>query len=561
VSPMMLTDQPRTSVRRRAAIVVFGLVLCLFVLPTGLAHAGAYKIYSCQPPGLNIARPAMAPWRLYDENNSGVQNLSNCGSVAGGVMALGFPSNGIARPMNRVSFAGFELPASELNANVAILRVKSWASSDLETMPYDQTTCPGCSQLTFADGLGPNASTYPGGADAAYIAPAFAPPAPSYRMGLHCGDGAAGGPCNLLRAPNVTVSGTEVDLVESILPAATIDGGSLASAGTKAGSTTLSYTAADAQSGIQRVDVLLDGVTAGAQDFSRDLTLPLAQQGNGACTYTALAACPAAETGDVSVDTTKVADGPHAVTLRVTDAAGNRKDVVGSMITVSNPGAGGGVASGAPNGSNASRLAKLTTRFAGSRKPTFRVRFKSSPTIRGQLVDEHSRGIGGASIAVLVRKKTAGARREQINVVPTGADGAFSYRLPAGPSRTVTFAYTAFGGDANSAVSSSLRTTVPASLAVKSLPTSPGAGRSFRLTGRLRYLPRSGVRLLVQARNGGRWQTVDSVKTIRGGRFSWRYRFSTAQRGRTFAFRVRSDSEIYPFAATNSPVVRVRVRG
>jgi hypothetical protein len=543
----------------RTPIVAAAVALCALVLPPTVAQAGSYKMYSCEPPGVNIAHPTPGPWRLYSENNPGTQSIGNCGAAAHGILAV--TSNTAGTPyhvMNAASRMGFELPASELNPKIAILRVKSWAATDLETQPYDQAGCPGCLQLVYGENLGPNASAQPRGGsdlDTGFASPDYSPPAPLHRLGLFCGNGAASNPCNLLRSPNLSIAGIEADLVESVPPAGTIDGGALASAGTKAGSATLSYSASDGESGIERVEALLDGVPAGAQDFSRDVTLPIAQQGSGACAYTGLAACPTTQTGDIAVDTTKVPDGPHGVTLRITDAAGNRKDVAGPQIVVGN-----GAVPGAPNGASASRLARITARFATTKRRSLQLRYGSRPTIRGKLVDEHGRPITGATVAVLQRARRAGARAEQIDAVKTGGDGTFSYKLAGGPSRTMTFGYSAFANDPEPAATSSLTTSVPAVVSARIRPRSLRAGRRITLTGRLQLLGREGIEVKVQARNQRIWRVIGTVKTTRGGKFRWRYRFSQAGAGKTFAFRVRVDSPIYPFAAGYTKAIFVRVR-
>jgi hypothetical protein len=543
----------------RSTIVAAAVALCAVGVAPTVARAGTYKMYSCEPPGVNIAHPTAGPWRVYSENNPGTQNLSTCGAAAHGVLAVTSNTAGTAfHYMNAASRMGFELPATELNSKIAILRVKSWAATDLETQPYDQGSCPGCLQWVFAENLGPNASAEPrGGSDMAtgFASPDNNPPAPLHRLTLFCGNGAAGGPCNLLRAPNLTIAGTEVDLVESAPPTGTIDGGALASPGTKAGSATLSYSAADGESGIERVEVLLDDVAAGAQDLSRNLTLPSAQQGSGACTYTGLAACPATQTGDIAVETTKVADGPHAVTLRIVDAAGNRKDVAGPQIVVGN-----GAVPGAPNGASASRLARLSARFASTKRRALRLRYGSRPTIRGRLVDEHGQPIAGAAVAVLQRLRRAGASAEQIDAVRTAADGTFSYKLTGGPSRTMTLAYSAFANDPKPAATTSLRTVVRALVSARIRPRSVRARTPITMAGRLRLLGREGVEVKIQARDGNRWRTIDDVKTTRGGRFRWTYRFKSSGGGRTFGFRARVESPVYPFAAGNSKPMFVRVR-
>lgn len=525
------------------------LALCACAAIPSVASAGIYKMYSCEPPGVNIANPTAGPWRVYAENSPGAQNLGNCGQVRGGAMQLAF--NGDSTPAD--SRAGWELAATALNPSVGIVRVRSWVSTYLDSGPQG---CPGCFQILYPENLGPNASALPRGADTAegFTSATNDPPAALHRLGLFCGDGGAGRPCTVVVRPNLVIRGTETDLVEHVPPSGSVQGGSLASPGTKAGLQSLSYAAGDAASGIQRVEVLLGGVVAGAVDFSRDLTLPVAQQGSGNCSYTGLAACPPTQSGDIAVDTTKVPNGVHTVTLRAIDAAGNRTDVAGPQVTVAN------VTVGAPNGTPPSRLARLTAQFGTRGARSRRLGFRSRPLVNGRLVTEGRQPIAGARIAVLARPARAGARAVPIATVRTSATGRFSHRLVGGPSRRVTFSYTAFGGDPKPAATRSLTTLVPARATANPFPRSPRVGQRFRISGRLLYLPRAGVQLTIQFRSRGVWRTVGSVKTRAGGRYTWRYRFVPAAARRSFSLRVHVDSPIYPFAAGNSRVVRVRVR-
>lgn len=543
------------SMSARITIAALAAALSAAVLLPSAAHAGTYKTYNCSPPGLFIAKPTPGPWHVYNNPVSGVQSVSNC--VGTGVMALGFPLSGGVYLMNAFGRAGFEV---SVPTGVSIARVKTWSLADLKTAAYDQATCPGCLQLTFPENLGPNgAASYNGSAGAGLPDDGFVTtydsPTSAHQMGLACGNGAAGNPCKLVNSPNLTISGAEVDLVESGLPAGKIDGGSLASVGTKAGSATLTYTASDVISGVQRVEVLLDGVVAGVADFSRNLSVPVAQQGSGPCTYTDVAACPQTETGDIAVDTTKVPDGSHAVTLRVIDAAGNVKDTGGTSITTSNA-----VVVGAPNGNGASRGAKLTAAFTTTRKRSRRMRFGSRPTIRGTLVNENGQPIGGATVVIRVRPRQAGAGALQVATVATTPDGRYSFKIPGGPSRTITVEYTAFGGDPQPAATATLRAVVRALVSARIKPRSVRAGKKLTLSGRLRLLPRRGVEVKIQARDGRRWRTVDDVRTTRSGSYHWNYRFKGSARGHTFAFRARVSSPIYPFAAGNSKATLVRVR-
>jgi hypothetical protein len=188
------------------------------------------------------------------------------------------------------------------------------------------------------------------------------------------------------------------------------------------------------------------------------------------------------------------------------------------------------------------------------------VRYGSRPTVRGRLVNEQGQPITGATVAILQQFKRAGADPVQVATVSTAADGTFSYKLAGGPSRTMTFAYSAFANDPKPTATASLRTVVRALLSARVSPRSVRAGRKITLTGRLRLLGREGIEVKIQPRDGRVWHTFATVKTTRGGKFRWTYRFKTSAAGRTFAFRARVDSPLYPFAATNSKPILVRVR-
>jgi hypothetical protein len=226
---------------------------------------------------------------------------------------------------------------------------------------------------------------------------------------------------------------------------------------------------------------------------------------------------------------------------------------------VPTPASGPGL-SGQANGTNASRAARLSVAYRSTKARSLRMAFGARPTVRGRLVDEHGAGIGGARLVVQARRRQFHAATSQIDALATRSDGSFSYRLPSGPARSITFAYTAFAGDPQPAESASLRTLVRASLTATAAPRAPRGGHLMRLSGRLRYLPRAGVQVVIQARAGKTWSTVGTVKTRAGGRYGWPHRFTPAQRGRRFALRAHVDSPVYPFTPGNSRGVSVRVR-
>jgi hypothetical protein len=361
----------------------------------------------------------------------------------------------------------------------------------------------------------------------------------SLTWAVYCGGSAV---CNFASQYIITIYRTRLYLNESVAPTLTVTGGTLTGTGAKAGQQSLVLDAGDADSGVSSATVALGSTVVGSVKF--------------ACQFKDWSVCPRDEKNKlVQVDTTQVPDGSHELLVTVRDAANNALTTSLGAVTIAN-----GPGPGAPNGASASRLAKVTASYATTQKGSRQLRFTSQPTIRGKLVSEQGQPIAGATVAVLQRPRQAGAVPVQIATVATQPDGSFSYKLPGGPSRTITFAYTAFSGDATPATSASLRTVVRALVSARITPRSVRGHKPITLTGRLNLLGREGVEVKVQGRNGRRWQTIGTVKTTRGGKFRWRYRFSRAGAGRTFAFRATVDSPIYPFAAGKSKAIFVRVR-
>lgn len=341
------------------------------------------------------------------------------------------------------------------------------------------------------------------------------------------------------------ISKARLFLDESAPPELTITGGSLLGGGPRSGAGTVTLDAGDADSGVAALSVKVGDSTVGSA------ALP--------CPHDDWSACPRSRSGQtLTADLTRIPNGTHPVTVAARDAAGNTTLRSAGTVSVAN-----GVATvpGGPNGARASRAAKLTVRHAGSRpRKTRRVRYGSRPTVRARLTNEQGQPISGAKLVVLSRERRDDAPRTAIATVTTDADGAASHKLPPGPSRTITFSYTAFGSEPPArlrSVFSSVRASVAAA---RISPRRPRAGGLARFTGRLRYLPRRRVQILIQARDGRRWRTIGQTQTRTGGRFTWRYRFKRSSIGTRFVLRARVKSPNYPFSTGYSPRLAVRVR-
>lgn len=367
------------------------------------------------------------------------------------------------------------------------------------------------------------------------------PGARSLEWNLYCANDAAGNPCTFADDFLLHVYKTRLYLNEAAAPALTVTGGSLTSEGAKAGEQSVAFDVSDADSGVASVTVSLGATVVGTAQY--------------ACPGRDWSACQRDRSGQVlPVDTTKVPDGAHELLVTARDAANNATTRTAGTVTVANG------APSVPNGTGASRLAKLSARFATTTRRVRNLKYRSRPTVRGRLVNEAGQPIAGANVAVLEQRKRAGAPTTQLATVATAADGSFSHKLGPGPSRTITLAYTAFSSDPAPTTTSALRTVVRAPVIARIGPRSVRAGGRVRITGRLGLLGREGIEVKVQGRNGRRWQTIGDAKTKRRGTFGWSYRFSRAAAGRTFAFRVRVSSPIYPFATSTSRTLVVRVR-
>lgn len=377
---------------------------------------------------------------------------------------------------------------------------------------------------------------------AAVLDSVLPPNARKVTWALACATDAAPAGCSYSHGFVMDVHKTRLFLNESVAPTLTVDGGTLTTPGPKTGVQSVALHAADTDSGVRGVTVRLGTTIVGGVEYP--------------CAFADWSACRRDRADQViQADTTKVPDGAYEMLVTARDTAGNEVTRSAGTVTVAN-----GPTAGAPNGAGASRLAKLSARFATTSARTRRLRYGSRPTIRGRLVDERGNAIAGAQIAVLQRARRAGAARSQVAAVQTGADGRFSHRLRGGPSRTITFAYSAFGGDREPAATANLRTTVRAVVSARITPRSVRAGREVTMRGRLALLGRPGVEIKIQARDGRRWRTIDDVRTTARGAFAWRYRFKASGAGKTFAFRARVASPIYAFASASSEPIRVRVR-
>jgi hypothetical protein len=361
---------------------------------------------------------------------------------------------------------------------------------------------------------------------------------------LRLGVGCAGNPCSLapdgyleyaIRGATVTVRDDLPPRVDRLAAS-----GLAAGSGVLVGDEPVTFDGAD-NAGIRRaevVDVTSGETVVGAKDFT--------------CDYSFAAPCPTAIAG-AQVPVALTAGGKRTLRLRVIDAGGNASDSQPFTADVG----------GAPNGANASNGARLSATFSRSRR-RLEVAYGKRATIAGRLTDPAGAPIAGATLQVLDRELRAGTQYARVGELTTDAAGRFNFTPGRGPARSIRFEYRSrrLLPAADAVAAAELRVAAGATLAISPRRVRP-RGR-IRIAGRLRGLPlpRSGKVVDLQAYEGGKWRTFDTVRA-RGakGAFSTRYRFLRAGSGASFLIRARiRRDDSYPYYLGYSPRVRVRVR-
>src|SRR4051794_1727098 len=589
---MSATNPPRGGRRRlRAAAALASALAATAALAPAAAHAGTYPMYACDVPGVNLVAPTRAAWTDWDTSGM-VQRWGDCTVLGRGgslYYQLNYPTGVLAQDTG----AGVQLtvPSTGPQSAISIARVTDWSSTALTPQRAGEAPAIGVN-------LAPAISAVPGGpadgfdgtgaSGAGHDSGALASGTKTRQLGVICvATGMQLNHCTL-PSPFFRVRGIKTMLQENVQPQASIDGGSITFAGALKGSKTLSYTATDAESGVEKVELLLDGAPVATDSLARDLTLPVSQQ-TGYCTYVALQACPGAHSDVMTLDTRTVPDGTYELAVRATDAAGNKRTVVvGAPVVIDNvadqPGAkpvilvppapgpqdatGARGAQGAPgavltlNGSNAAAGASLRASFSATHSRTIRSAYAKKMLITGQLAAPSGAPIAGARVSVMQQDKIPGAPLTAVGQVVTDGGGRFVYVTTAVRSRSLRFGYRTPLEGAHFSPTTDVGPAVIAKLTLATNHRSLRNGQAVVFRGSGAGAPPQ-VRKVVelQVKKGSRWMTFRSTR-LRNGRFSERYRF-TRTRGRiTYVFRARVREEVgFPFLTSHSPTVKVTVRG
>lgn len=501
----------------RPAIIAVALALAILT-NAGVASAGTYVINNCPMAGNANA----GDWTIFGAPQS------DKGSCGGGATDWIGPLGGSMGP-NTTDGVEIAVPAG---SGITIGQVKAWwsvpnsisgattfalASTNTGLVgqagtPWNQTSSPGVFVL-------PSSSTWFVLAD--YCS------SDDYSYGCTFGGG---------ENADLQLFGSQLTLSDGNPPSGTVTGGGLAGTGTVSGTQSLAYDATDAGSGVRLVQLLVDGQVVATNDYLEQ------------CPYQNFAACPPSISDAIAWNTASVANGTHDVALRILNAAQVSAVVDDHALSIENP-------PHTPNGYPACETAHISLTVNG-RASRAVVRYGKPVTVAGALTCG-AQPIIGATVLVL------GAGTPSTSLT-TNQAGGFSLALPPGPNQTLTFGYRAFADDPDLAASASAKVSVLPSirLAIRPRHTINGATITWRGHVRGGPYPAGGVTLLVEVREGRRWQPFDEI-VARSGAFAYRYTFLRTTEPTTYEFRVAlpaNGAGGYHYRPTGSNTIRVHVR-
>jgi hypothetical protein len=345
-----------------------------------------------------------------------------------------------------------------------------------------------------------------------------------------------------------------ITLEDASPPQVTVVGGTLTTGAELEGTQTLALTGTDSGSGIYKAILDVDGKEAQSTvvDNNGGHCENVGQTTDGKPAFLYVVPC-ALEVNDqfVSFNLATVPDGPHTLTVVVSDAAGNATTVLNRKVVVGR---------GACNGTCGDH-ATLTATSARLLKPLTRSYAHSGLRLSGTLREPSGAPVAGAHLELLQQASYTGAPIRVAAVVTTSSAGSWTFAVPRGPSRVLLVAWRSHALDAGYAAQLEYHERVFADIALTA-PRRVRVGSPFDFRGRLigGYIPPERGTIQMEVFFSGRWRTIETLRSTSRGRFVYGYTFSTGA-GSSYRFRaVTRYTRTYPFLAATSRSVRIGVR-
>jgi hypothetical protein len=349
------------------------------------------------------------------------------------------------------------------------------------------------------------------------------------------------------------ISSATLTLEDDSPPQATVIGGTLTNGTELEGTQTLAVNASDTGSGIYQAILEVDGKEAQSTivDNNGGHCENVGQTTDGRPAFLYVVPCKLEINSQyLSFNLSNVSNGPHRLTVLVTDAAGNATTAFERDLVVGR---------GACNGTcdDHATLAPSNPAFL---KPITRRYTRSALTISGSLHEPSGAYVAGAQVQLLQQASYIGAPLLPIATTTTNPTGGWAFAVPRGPSRLLRVVWRSHALDASYAMQLDFHEKVLADIELRA-PRRVRVGVLFGFRGKLAggYIPSERIIVQMEIFYLHRWRTIETVRTNRGGSFTYPYAFGTGA-GRSYLFRASIHyTSTYPFLASTSRPVRVRV--
>jgi hypothetical protein len=198
--------------------------------------------------------------------------------------------------------------------------------------------------------------------------------------------------------------------------------------------------------------------------------------------------------------------------------------------------------------------------FVNNKSLVQKVKYGKKVPINGRLLGPNGTPMVDAVISVQTQAAVKGAAMADATRIVTGPDGRFRYVAPAGPSRTVRFAYRSQSEAGSFVDTTDVKLLVSAGVTLKVRPKKVRNKRATTFTGRVlgRPLPKRGVVVDLQVFYRNKWRTIAAPRANKKGVYRFKYRFVAGAATWKFRARVRTDS-LYPYELGTSAIKKVRV--
>jgi hypothetical protein len=358
----------------------------------------------------------------------------------------------------------------------------------------------------------------------------------------------------------------DLSLQDNGAPLASAIGGALATAPVVAHTEDLQLTATDTGGGLFALTLEIDGrpVSSDSIDPNGGACQDLGGERDGNHAFLNPQPCVlSVNDRDYLFDLSGVPDGPHQLTLVVSDAASSIATVVDRSVIVDNSGHTAELLARGPCNAGCDDQARLIPARAKIQAGTLTRGYRHSQlTLAGQLVDHTGAPIPGATLELIQQPQALGDQPSLLGRTLTDATGHWLFHVPKGPSRVLLVGYRSRAKDPTYAAQLLYHEQVYATVHLHARPHLVSLGQSLLLRGRIAggYQPPGGALIAIEIHYHGHWHTISNIRADQHGRFTYGYIFTTGA-GRRWRFRASLPSNpALPFHGAHSAPVSVDVQ-